>query len=137
MTTLLALAQGPAALPENLRVPVGEKLVLKAHGAGDQVYVCKAGSPTFSWTLKAPDAKLLDRNGRLIGRHFAGPTWESADGSRVVGKAAATVASPDPNSVPWLRLQAIRHEGAGILSDVNSIQRIDTKRRKAPRNGLR
>jgi hypothetical protein len=76
-------------LPEELRVPASQKLVLQARGVGDQVYTCKAVEDKYLWTLKAPDAKLFDGDRHLVGRHFAGPTWEAGDGSMVVGKAAA------------------------------------------------
>jgi hypothetical protein len=85
--------------------------------------------------LKAPDAKLLGSSGEVIGRHFAGPTWEAKDGSRVVGKPAANVPSPEPQSVPWLLLNAVGHEGSGTMSNVLNIQRLNTQGGKAPAGG--
>ena len=57
---------------ESIDVPPGSRLLLRAVGSGDQVYGCVNGR----WELKAPDAKLLNQEGSVIGRHFAGPTWE-------------------------------------------------------------
>jgi hypothetical protein len=103
---------------------------------GDQVYTCKAGeNGTFAWTLKAPDARLLGQDGAVVGRHFAGPTWESRDGSSVSGKMAATVPSSDAQSVPWLMLHATGHQGNGVMSSVTTIQRLNTKGGKAPATG--
>src|SRR5215470_19278153 len=79
----------PALVPENLRVPEGQSLLLRAAARGAQIYTCipKTSEATaFEWALKAPDAELFDRKGAKIGRHYSGPTWESEDGSRVVGE---------------------------------------------------
>jgi len=108
---------------------------LRAMGAGDQVYECRDAGGTYAWTLKAPDARLLGTDGQVIGRHFAGPTWEAQDGSRVVGKMAASVASSDPHSIPWLLLNAVEHKGKGTMESVSSIQRLYTKGGRAPNEG--
>jgi len=67
---------------ESIDVPPHSRLLLRAVGSGDQVYGCVNGR----WALKAPDAKLLNQGGSVIGRHFSGPTWELNDGSWVKGK---------------------------------------------------
>jgi hypothetical protein len=125
----------PPTLPRDLQVPHSEKLILQAHGVGQQIYTCKAVEGNYAWVLKGPDAKLLDANGRVSGRHFVGPTWEATDGSRVMGKAVASVPASDSHSVSWLRLEAISHEGKGAMSEVVSIQRLNTKGGKPMENG--
>lgn len=122
---LLALWQNPAAL----NPPPGEHLAFQVHATGDQIYTCHNGA----WTLKAPDAKLFDSSGKQVGKHFAGPTWESIDGSQVKGKLAASAPSPDPDSIPWLLVTAADHQGSGVMTPVTSIQRIHTKSGKAPK----
>jgi hypothetical protein len=112
-----------------------EQLLLNAHGAGDQIYTCQANGSAYTWVLKAPDAQLLDSGGAVIGHHYAGPTWESNDGSKVMGKVAENKSSPDPGSIPWLLLHAISHEGTGIMSQVTTIRRLNTKGGKAPATG--
>ena len=115
-------------VPDKIKAPAGEEVVLLAHASGSQIYVCQAGTDgKFAWTLKAPDAELHDQQGAIIGRHYAGPTWKHNDGSEVTGKAAARVDSPDADSIPWLLVTATGHAGEGILSRVTSIQRIHTK----------
>jgi len=57
----------------------------------------------------------------------AGPTWEHADGSAVVAKAAANAAGQTANDIPWLKLEVTAHRGAGLLSDVTTVQRINTR----------
>ena len=36
-----------------------------------------------AWTLKAPDAQLIDKKGKPFGKHFAGPSWQASDGSSI------------------------------------------------------
>jgi|SRR5580658_4918556 hypothetical protein len=122
-------------VPQQLQPPAGEQLLLQVHAKGDQVYVCQEGVTQFAWNLKAPEAQLFDKDGKLFGKHFAGPSWEANDGSRVVGKAAANVPSPDADSIPWLLVSIVKHEGDGVLSKATSIQRLNTKGGKAPATG--
>ena len=109
----------PAAVPENLRVPDGQPLLLRAAARGAQIYTCKAkatDAAAFEWVLKQPDAELFDQGGAKIGRHYGGPTWESIDGSRVVGEVMQR--SPVQGAIPWLLLRAKSNEGAGVLASV-------------------
>ena len=122
-------------MPEHLRPPANEQLLVQVHANGDQVYICKSDAAQFNWTLKAPDAQLLDEKGKSFGRHFAGPSWEANDGSRVVGKAVANSPSPDANSIPWLLITVVGHEGSGVLSLATTIQRVNTNGGKAPISG--
>jgi hypothetical protein len=122
-------------VPQQLQPPANEQLLLQVHAKGDQIYTCKSDAAQFSWTLKAPDAQLFDKNGKPFGKHFAGPSWEANDGSRVTGKAVANSPSPDADSIPWLLVTAVSHEGSGVLSRVTSIQRLNTKGGKAPASG--
>ena len=105
---------------ESIDVPPHSRLLLRAVGSGDQVYGCINGN----WVLTAPDAKLLNQNGSVIGRHFAGPTWQLNDGSWVKGKAVAKQIAPDATAVPWLLLESVG--GTGRLGSVRFIQRTET-----------
>jgi hypothetical protein len=127
---LCASAQTGLGVPDNLKPPAGEKLVRQAHAEGDQVYTCDGSV----WVFVGPEAKLFDETGKQVGSHFAGPTWEWSDGSRVVGRPVAN-ASPDPDSIPWLLLTATDHQGEGVMKPVSSIQRLSTKGGKAPATG--
>ena len=63
----------------------GETLVATVHAVGAQVYECKAdASGKLVWQFREPIATLLD-DGKTVGRHYAGPHWEMADGSTVNG----------------------------------------------------
>ena len=125
-----ASGQGVARpdVPDKIKAPAGEAVVLEAHATGSQIYVCQAGTDgKLAWTLKAPDAELHDQQGTVIGHHFAGPAWKDNDGSEVTGKAVARIDSPDSDSIPWLLVTATGHSGDGVLSRVTSIQRIHTQ----------
>jgi Protein of unknown function (DUF3455) len=90
-------------VPEKIKAPVGEEVVLQVHASGSQIYVSQAGTDgKFAWTLKAPEAELRDKQGATVGWHYAGPTWKLNDGSEVTGKAVARVDWPDSQSIPWL-----------------------------------
>jgi hypothetical protein len=122
-------------IPQQLQPPANEQLLLQVHANGDQIYICKSDASQFAWALKAPDAQLFDRKGKPFGTHFAGPSWEANDGSRVIGKAVANFPSPDANSIPWLLVTILSHDGIGVLSRVTTIQRLNTRGGKAPESG--
>lgn len=120
-------------VPDAIKAPAGEQLMLVAHASGSQIYVCSTGADGRpQWTLKAPEAQLRDAHGAVIGHHFAGPSWRHKDGSTVTGKAVARVAAPEPDSIPWLLLHVVSREGEGVLARVTSIQRIHTKGGQTP-----
>jgi hypothetical protein len=124
----LALAVAPMtrdsiaqSAKESIDVPPHSILLLRAIGSGDQVYGCVNGR----WALTAPDAKLLNQAGSVIGRHFAGPTWQLNDGSWVKGSVIAKQVAPDATAVPWLLLESVG--GTGKLGTVRFIQRTGTR----------
>lgn len=128
----------PIAVPAALEVPAGQVLNLTAQGVGVQIYACapaKQDPTQYSWTLKAPEAELRDPAGRLLGRHYAGPTWEAEDGSKVQGELVAAGDAPDSGAIPWLLLRAKATSGSGVFSHIVSIQRVRTVGGKAPATG--
>lgn len=125
-------------VPENLRVPATQTLSLEAHAIGVQIYDCKPGKDDparFEWVFRAPEADLLDAARKKIGKHYAGPTWESNDGSKVVGEVRARDDGPDVNAIPWLLLSARSTSGVGVLGQTASVQRVQTVGGKAPAGG--
>ncbi|HMJ12980.1 MAG TPA: DUF3455 domain-containing protein, partial [Polyangiaceae bacterium] len=66
--------------------------------------------------------------------HYAGPTWEYRDGSKVVA-ARVSGFTADPTAIPLLLLSAVSHEGKGKMSKVTYIQRLDTAGGLAPTAG--
>lgn len=125
---IACIAPGSIAQTANdpIDVPPHFRLLLRAVGSGDQIYDCVVGG----WVLKAPDAKLLDQEGSVIGQHSVGPTWQLNDGSYVKGKAVAEQVAPDATGVPWLLLESVG--GTGRLGAVRFIQRTETFGGRAP-----
>ncbi|MDH6260962.1 DUF3455 domain-containing protein [Bradyrhizobium sp. BR13661] len=127
---LLSLAAmiGPAAaaeLPDAIAAS-GESVVLSVHAEGAQVYECKAGADgKLTWAFLEPIATLLSE-GKTIGRHYAGPNWEHADGSAVVGKAIGNAPGATSADIPWLKLEVASRRGSGVLTPVTTVQRINT-----------
>jgi hypothetical protein len=114
---------------DSLQVPAGSQLALHVYARGDQVYRWDG----TTWSLFAPSARLFaDAEGNgAVGTHYAGPTWESASGSRLVG-AVRVKCTPNANAIPWLLLGAVSSTGPGVFQGVTHIQRVHTVGGKAP-----
>jgi hypothetical protein len=122
-------------VPDALRAPAGETVRSKTAAQGVQIYECQRAAEAFAWKLTGPEAELLDEAGKHAGRHYAGPTWEAADGSKVVGEVKERADAPTPDAVQWLLLKAKSNEGQGTFGKVTSIQRVNTVGGKAPATG--
>jgi hypothetical protein len=129
----LSVDECPAGVPASLLPPAGESLKSKVSAVGVQIYSCNAKPDnTYAWTLLAPQANLFNDDGRFVGTHFIGPTWQSNDGSSVAGVKAAG-ATMDASAVPWLLVKAVSHAAdEGRLSDVSYVQRLSTVGGLAP-----
>jgi hypothetical protein len=124
---LLALCAPANAqkVPDAIAAP-GETAILTLHAQGAQIYECRAGKEGKpEWTFREPIASLFI-DGKTVGRHYAGPNWEHIDGSAVVAKAAGNAPGATPKDIPWLKLTITQHRGKGVLSDITTIQRINT-----------
>jgi hypothetical protein len=128
LTTVVAVFGGDGAVAQ---VPAeiaasGETTVATYHAVGAQIYECKTGSDgKLSWTFREPIAILL-LDGKTVGRHYAGPTWEGVDGGTVTGKEVGHAPGRTTNDVPWLKLDVVSRHGSGTLADVVTVQRINT-----------
>jgi hypothetical protein len=101
-------------------------LVLQVHAEGAQIYECKAdASGKTTWHFREPIASLM-RDGKTVGRHFAGPSWE-IDGSTIVGTAGGRAPGATAKDIPWLKLSVSDRHGDGPLGNVTMVQRINTK----------
>jgi hypothetical protein len=114
---------------DHLRVEAGNKLFFRVFAEGVQVYRWNG----TSWVFIAPEAVLSANPGGtgVVGIHYAGPTWESVSGSKVVGAVEdrCTVSASD---IQWLRLRAVASDGPGIFQDVTFILRLYTSGGVAP-----
>ena len=114
-----------AEIPAAIAAP-GETPVVTLHAAGAQIYECKAGADgALAWAFREPIATLLFAD-KTVGRHYAGPTWEHADGSAVTAKAAGNAPGETANDVAWLKLEVVGRRGSGTFDAVNTVQRINT-----------
>jgi hypothetical protein len=121
IATFATTARGEEPLPAAIAAP-GAVAAMTIHAVGAQIYECASDKP--EWKFREPIATLLI-DGRTVGRHFAGPTWELADGSSVAGKVEGSAPGATGNDIPWLRLKAT--PATGRFADVTVIQRINTK----------
>jgi hypothetical protein len=129
----LALASGVmltgpawAQVPDAIAAP-GETVIATFHAEGAQIYDCKpdaGGKPT--WQFREPIATLL-LDGKTVGRHYAGPSWEASDGSAVTGKALANVPGTTASDIPWLKLEVTARHGTGTLAGATTVQRLNTR----------
>lgn len=126
---LLSLAAGVA------HAQAARPAALEAFGKGVQIYACGKVNGAYAWHLQGPDASLLDVKGQVIGKHFAGPSWQAQDGSIVVGETVNASPAPDAGAIPWLVLHAKSHSGSGAMASVQYIVRTRTEGGLAPATG--
>ncbi len=121
-----ALIAAKSQTPEAISAS-GEDLIVVLHAQGSQIYECAPDSAgRLRWQFREPVATLI-ADGLTIGRHYAGPSWELADGSLITGKAVARAPAATSGDIPWLKLEATAQRPAGRLARTVSIQRINTK----------
>jgi hypothetical protein len=126
LSSWLSSSPVAAQVPDAIAAPNSAK-VLEVHAEGAQIYECKVdAADKLVWQFREPIATLI-LNGKTIGRHYLGPTWEISDGSAVTGKVVARSEGAAANDIPWLKLEAVSHHGNGQLSGVTTIQRLNTK----------
>jgi hypothetical protein len=125
-------------VPDKLKPGASESLAMIVPAKGVQIYECRARKDQaggYEWAFVAPEADLFDGRGDRIGRHYAGPHWESTDGSKVLGTVKERADAPVADAIPWLLL-AVKSVGpAGSFSKVMSIQRVNTLGGAAPKAG--
>jgi len=113
----------PSPLCDRVQAPEGNKVAFHAYARGVQIYRWNGAG----WDFVAPMATLYaDPNyASRVGIHYAGPTWESNSGSRVVAKRVDGC-TPDTTAIPWLLLQSVSTSGPGVFAPVTYIQRVNT-----------
>lgn len=117
------------AVPDAIKSAANERVAMVVPARGVQIYECRAKqgqAGAFEWAFVAPEADLFDTSGVKIGRHYAGPTWEANDGSKIVGAVKARADAPQPGAIPWLLLTAIQAGPKGSFSAITSVQRVNT-----------
>jgi hypothetical protein len=125
-------------VPDKLKPGANESVAMIVPAKGAQIYECRARKDQvggYEWAFVAPEADLFDTRGDRIGRHYAGPHWESTDGSKILGTVKERVDAPVADAIPWLLLAAKSVGPQGSFSKVTSIQRVNTVGGVAPLTG--
>ncbi len=111
--------------PEAIQAP-GEQLVVILMAEGAQVYECKAAADgKLAWSFREPIATLVE-NGKTVGRHYAGPSWEHQDGSAGTATVAGSAPGASEGDIPWLKLEVTSRRGSGLFSAITTVQRLNT-----------
>lgn len=141
--TLLLSALGLAAcsttpalvsVPDAIKGDANQQVAMVLPAKGVQIYECRAKANqagAFEWAFVGPEAMLYNASGTQIGKHYGGPTWESNDGSKLVGTVKARADAPQKageaaGNIPWLLLTTTASGPKGSFSDVTAIQRVNT-----------
>jgi hypothetical protein len=123
------------SLPDTMKVPAGHKVAMETVGVGEITYECRADKDMagkYAWVFAGPDAKLLDKSGKQVGKYFGPPaTWEAMDGSKITGKQLA-VSPGGAGNIPLQFVQANPAMGMGAMTGVTYIQRVKTMGGVAP-----
>ena len=108
--------------------------MMSTSATGEITYECrekKDMAGQHEWVFVGPVATLYSGDKKMVGKYYAGPTWEAADGSKVTGKQVA-IAPATPGSIPLQLVKAEPAMGAGAMTGVSYIQRLNTKGGVAP-----
>jgi hypothetical protein len=121
--TAQSLGRSPELPPICAALEQDRAPIFHAYAIGVQIYSWNG----TNWDLVAPDAKLYAEAGYhgQVAKHYAGPTWESNSGSKIVAKKSAEC-TPDTSAVAWLLLEKVTTTGPGIFADAAYVQRVNT-----------
>jgi len=124
-------------VPDKIKGGPNESVAMIASAKGVQIYECRANKDagTADWAFVAPEAELFDTTGRKIGKHYAGPRWESSDGSTIAGTIRERIDAPQADAITWLLLTAKSVGPDGSFSKIASVQRVKTVGGNPPRSG--
>ena len=125
-------------VPDKLKPRDNKSIAMIVPAKGVQIYECRAKKDqtgAYEWAFVAPEADLFDEGGKKIGRHYAGPYWESTDGSKIAGTVKESADAPQADAIPWLLLVTKSVGPQGSFSKITSIQRVNTVGGVAPKTG--
>jgi hypothetical protein len=119
-------ATARAQSASEVSAPAGATVLLAVHAEGAQIYECAAGANGLAWKFREPIATLI-ADGKTVGRHYAGPSWELNDLSAIEGKLAASAPGAGPQDIPLLKLDVTTHRGSGMLAAATTVLRLRTQ----------
>lgn len=121
-------------IPDILKPADAGKVAFILRGIGVQIYECavKKDMPSQTeWVFKGPEAQMSNDVGRIVAKHYGGPTWEGNDGSITVGTVRESAPATESRAIPWLLLTGMSN-GNGMFGKVRHIQRVATTGGVAP-----
>ena len=122
-------------IPEQIKVPAGYSPALTVHAKGDQIYQCALNKGEYLWETLAPDAKLFDASGNVVGNHRTGSLWEYKEGSTVVGRVVGKIDMAPGSAISWLLVEVVSHKGDGLFANISFINRTNTHGGLPPSSG--
>jgi len=124
--SVLGMATARPETGAGLATPGGERLAI-VHAEGAQIYECVSNTQAeHVWQFREPIATLL-QSGNTVGRHYAGPSWEFADGTAITAKPITQAPAATVSDIPHLMLTVTGSKGRGPLSVTRTVIRINTK----------
>jgi hypothetical protein len=138
VSACLLLCALPAAaaesIPEALKL-ADARLLFTAEASGVQIYRSSADAGgALHWQFEAPLARLTGGSQGVI-YHYAGPSWEAADGSKVSldpRRPVVSAPSADPADIPSLLISVAADPTPGLLAHVAYVERLATHGGVAP-----
>jgi hypothetical protein len=127
LTALATDNRAPEVPDTSIAAPTNTVVNFHGFGVGFQIYTWNG----TDWGKAVPDATLFDDEGNVVASHFGGPRWKSNSGSQVLGVSPKAFIV-DPDSIPWVLLQAVYEGGPGIFAETTFIQRVHTVGGKSP-----
>ena len=119
----------PSPVCDEINAPAGQRVSAHVYAVGVQIYRWSG----TNWVFVAPEATLFADPCYAweVGIHYAGPTWEATDGSKVVA-ARINGCTPERGAIPWLLLGATSTSDHGRFGRTTHIQRVNTIGGTAP-----
>jgi len=118
-------------LDSQIQVPSGHVVALETTAVGILNYECKANPAmggNIGWVLASPQADLMDRTGKNVGKYSGPPaTWTHMDGSSVVGMQVAVAPRPGATNLAYQLSKGTPGALPGAMQNITYIQRIKTK----------
>ena len=111
------------SVPDKLKPGANESLAMIVPAKGVQIYECRVRKDQaggYEWAFVAPEADLFSARGNRIGRHYAGPHWESNDGSQILGTVKERADAAVADAIPWLLRAATSVGSEDSFSTVTS-----------------
>lgn len=127
---------GKKTLPPNLescqylQPPIGSTMACHAYASGVHIYRWNG----TGWGFLFPDATLFSdaEKRNAIGYYYAGPTWETNNDNKIVGKVLEGCTSSQ-DAIPWQLVKVVSTEGTGIFQHTTHVQRVNTSGGEVPK----